>query len=48
MSFSRRSLKHPVPVSDFLRAQGRFAHLSPEQVESIQSHVDARWDSLVP
>jgi hypothetical protein len=22
-------------------------HLSPEQVEAIQAHVDARWDSLV-
>lgn len=39
--------KHPVPIRDFLQAQGRFGHLSPEQVEAIQAHVDARWDSLV-
>jgi pyruvate/2-oxoacid:ferredoxin oxidoreductase beta subunit len=39
--------KHPLPVRDYLGAQGRFSHLSQEQVELIQSHVDARWDRLV-
>jgi 2-oxoisovalerate ferredoxin oxidoreductase beta subunit len=39
--------KHPVPVRDFLGTQGRFAHLSAEEVASIQSHVDERW-SLLP
>jgi pyruvate/2-oxoacid:ferredoxin oxidoreductase beta subunit len=34
--------RHPVPVREFLRAQGRFAHLSPEQEETIQVHVDER------
>ncbi len=38
--------KHEVPVADFLATQGRFAHLSDEQVETIQAHVDARWASL--
>jgi pyruvate ferredoxin oxidoreductase beta subunit len=38
--------KHPVPVSEFLETQGRFAHLSADQIESIQSHVDERWDLL--
>jgi pyruvate/2-oxoacid:ferredoxin oxidoreductase beta subunit len=35
--------KHPVPVSDFLEAQGRFEHLSSADVETIQTHVDERW-----
>jgi len=39
--------RHPVPVGDFLATQGRFAHLTPEQVEVIQAHVDARWESLL-
>jgi pyruvate/2-oxoacid:ferredoxin oxidoreductase beta subunit len=38
--------RRPVPVRDFLQAQGRFAHLAPEQVDAIQSHVDERWQSL--
>jgi pyruvate/2-oxoacid:ferredoxin oxidoreductase beta subunit len=38
--------KHPVPVSEFLEAQGRFSHLTPEQVERIQEHVDERWELL--
>jgi pyruvate/2-oxoacid:ferredoxin oxidoreductase beta subunit len=38
--------KHPVPVRTFLEAQGRFGHLSPEQVEAIQAHVDTRWSSF--
>jgi pyruvate ferredoxin oxidoreductase beta subunit len=38
--------KHPVPVSTFLEAQERFNHLSAEEITSIQTHVDARWDLL--
>ena len=38
--------KHPVPVGEFLETQGRFAHLTAEQTETIQGHVDARWDAL--
>jgi pyruvate ferredoxin oxidoreductase beta subunit len=38
--------KHEVPVSKFLETQGRFAHLTPGQVETIQAHVDARWNLL--
>jgi pyruvate/2-oxoacid:ferredoxin oxidoreductase beta subunit len=38
--------KHPLPVSEFLETQGRFAHLSPEEIDSIQTHVDERWDLL--
>ena len=39
--------KHPVPVGEFLETQGRFSHLSAEEIEVIQSHVDERWNRLV-
>jgi pyruvate ferredoxin oxidoreductase beta subunit len=38
--------KHPLPVEEFLSTQGRFAHLSPEDVERVQEHLDARWELL--
>jgi pyruvate/2-oxoacid:ferredoxin oxidoreductase beta subunit len=38
--------KRAVPVRDFLAGQGRFAHLSPDEIAAIQGHVDARWDLL--
>jgi len=38
--------KRRLPVSEFLETQGRFSHLSPEQIDSIQSHVDERWNLL--
>jgi pyruvate/2-oxoacid:ferredoxin oxidoreductase beta subunit len=38
--------KHPLPVREFLATQGRFGHLSPGEIDSIQAHVDARWDLL--
>ena len=33
-------------VEPYLRRQGRFRHLSDEQVSHIQAEVDARWASL--
>jgi pyruvate ferredoxin oxidoreductase beta subunit len=38
--------KHPVPVETFLACQGRFAHLTSDEITSIQRHVDERWQSL--
>jgi pyruvate/2-oxoacid:ferredoxin oxidoreductase beta subunit len=38
--------KHEVPIGDFLETQGRFGHLSGAEIDSIQTHVDSRWDSL--
>ncbi len=38
--------KHEVPVREFLETQGRFSHLSAEEIDSIQAHVDARWNLL--
>ena len=39
--------KHDVPVREFLETQGRFSHLTAEAVETIQAHVDDRWDRLL-
>ena len=39
--------KHTLPVSEFLKTQGRFSHLSSREIESIQSHLDGRWNLLV-
>jgi len=38
--------KHPLPVGTFLETQGRFSHLSSDAIDSIQSHIDERWDLI--
>jgi pyruvate/2-oxoacid:ferredoxin oxidoreductase beta subunit len=38
--------KHEVPVRAFLETQGRFGHLTDEQIATIQAHVDERWELL--
>ncbi len=38
--------KHPVSIGEFIVTQGRFSHLSREEIDVIQSHVDARWKLL--
>ena len=35
------------PVEPYLRRQGRFRHLSAEQVTHIQAEIDAHWQQLV-
>jgi pyruvate/2-oxoacid:ferredoxin oxidoreductase beta subunit len=43
----RLTVDEPVePVDEYLKRQGRFRHLEPEQVARIQSDVDARWERL--
>jgi len=34
------------PVEGYLRRQGRFRHLSDDDVAKVQANVDARWDAL--
>lgn len=36
-----------VPVREYLKAQGRFAHLTEEGIEQIQSNVDQEWRRLL-
>jgi pyruvate/2-oxoacid:ferredoxin oxidoreductase beta subunit len=38
--------RHPVPVAEYVAAQGRFAQLGPGEVERMQQHVDRRWSAL--
>jgi pyruvate/2-oxoacid:ferredoxin oxidoreductase beta subunit len=38
--------RKPLPVAEFLSTQGRFAHLSEEQMAVVQQHVDDRWELL--
>ena len=43
----RFTTDHPgAPVEPYLRCQGRFGHLTREQVRQVQSEVDARWEML--
>ena len=35
-----------LPVEEYLKLQGRFQHLSPEEVRKIQETVDAEWERL--
>ncbi|MGD8880304.1 MAG: hypothetical protein PVI82_00345 [Desulfobacterales bacterium] len=35
-----------LPVEDYLSVQGRYAHLTSEQVESIQAETDRAWQDL--
>lgn len=36
-----------VPVDEYLKVQGRFKHMSPEEIKDIQNHVNERWDRLI-
>jgi len=42
-----RKLGRAHPVAEYLKAQGRFAHLSHEDIARIQAEVDARWQRLL-
>jgi len=43
----RFTAEHPGdPVEPYLRRQGRFRHLTEEQIACIQAEVDARWEML--
>jgi len=48
LSFTQKIEKDKaIPVLDYLKVQGRFKHLKPENVKKIQEYVDARYDFLV-
>jgi pyruvate/2-oxoacid:ferredoxin oxidoreductase beta subunit len=38
--------RHPVPLREFVTAQGRFAHLPPAAIDAMQAQVDAHWRRL--
>lgn len=35
-----------LPVREYLKLQGRFSHLSEEEIERIQENVDVEWERL--
>ena len=39
--------KQKLPVTEYLRLQGRFAHLTPDAMAQVQENVDLEWDKLV-
>lgn len=36
-----------LPVTEYLKAQGRFRHLGAEEMETVQKEVDKTWDRLI-
>jgi pyruvate/2-oxoacid:ferredoxin oxidoreductase beta subunit len=39
--------KREVQVREYLKLQGRFSHLTEEDIEFIQANVDREWERLV-
>jgi pyruvate ferredoxin oxidoreductase beta subunit len=35
------------PVSQYLKLQGRFKHITPEQIDYLQAWVDKRWQRFL-
>ena len=35
------------PVEDYLKLQGRFRHLTPSNIETIQGRVNREWEILL-
>ena len=40
-------VKERKPVEEYLSEQGRFSHLSPDQVTLIQAEIDQRYDEII-
>lgn len=36
-----------VPVRDYIKTQGRFAHLKDDEIDAIQAKVDTDWQKLI-
>jgi len=42
-----RKLGRAKPLAEYLKAQGRFAHMTPEEVAELQREIDVRWKRLL-
>lgn len=40
-------LKEKKPINDYLRLQGRFHHLTENEIKFIQEEVDKNWERLL-
>jgi len=41
-----KRVNHPKPVAEYLKLQGRFHHLTAQEVEEIQRQVNRNWERL--
>jgi len=46
-SYTLQEESHVVPVKEYLKLQGRFSHLTEEDIERIQERVDDEWQRLL-
>ncbi len=42
-----RKPPQPTPIDEYLLKQGRFKHLSKEDIADVQQHVNANWERLL-
>ncbi len=41
-----REIQAGAPVNEYLKLQGRFSHLTEEEIQAMQTVVNARWEQL--
>lgn len=46
-SYTLQEESHVVPVKEYLKLQGRFSHLTEEEIDRIQEMVDGEWQRLL-
>jgi len=46
-SYNIQEEPHTVPVKEYLKLQGRFSHLTDQEIKKIQEMVDEEWEHLL-
>jgi len=46
-SYTIQEEPHVVPVKEYLKLQGRFSHLTDQEIEKIQEMADEEWEHLL-
>ncbi len=46
-SYTLQEESHVVPIKEYLKLQGRFSHLTDQEIERIQERVDDEWQRLL-
>jgi pyruvate/2-oxoacid:ferredoxin oxidoreductase beta subunit len=47
MRYQLNPMPKKIPVKEYVRLQGRFSHLSENQMEAIQKETDSKWEELL-